>query len=114
MTSPRPRRTDTSQPELAEVDLDAVEIYDSQGRRIDQAYVDDVVSYAHEVLTRPVGRPSLTGASQHSPQVSFRVTPQMKQEAVRLAQQRGLSLSGLARQALADLLDDVARQNMSE
>jgi hypothetical protein len=38
----------------------------------------------------------------------------MKQEAVRLAQQRGLSLSGLARQALADLLDDVARQNMSE
>ncbi len=114
MTSPRPRRTDTSQPELAEVDLDAVEIYNSQGRRIDQAYVDDVVAYAHEVLTRPVGRPSLTGASQHSPQVSFRITPQMKQEAVRLAQQRGMSVSGLARQALADLLDDVAGQSMSE
>jgi predicted HicB family RNase H-like nuclease len=93
--------------------LDAEEIFDSQGRRIDQAYVDDVVAYAHEVLTRPVGRPSLTGASQHSPQVSFRLTPQMKQQATRLAEQRGMSVSSLARQALADLLDDEAHRNTS-
>jgi hypothetical protein len=38
----------------------------------------------------------------------------MKQEAAHLAQQRGMSVSGLARQALADLLDDVAGQSMSE
>lgn len=113
MTSPRRDRTRIPAPEPAEVDLDAEEIYDSQGRRIDQAYVDDVVAYAHEVLTRPVGRPSLTGASQHSPQVSFRLTPQMKQQATRLAEKRGLSVSSLARQALADLLDDEARRNTS-
>lgn len=91
-------------PESSGIDLESQEIYDSQGRRIDQAYVDDVVAFAHDVLTRPVGRPSLTGLSTHSPQVSFRVAPAMKESATQLAAQRGMSVSSLARQALADLL----------
>lgn len=66
MTSPRRDRTRIPAPDPAGVDREIEEIFDSKGRHIDQAYVDDVVTYAHEVLTRPVGRPSLTGASQPS------------------------------------------------
>lgn len=43
---------------------------------------------------RRAGRPSLTGRAAVSPQVTFRVTPELRQQAEHLAQQRGTTVSG--------------------
>lgn len=86
-----------------DVDLEAEDIRDSKGRRITQAYVDGAVADVHERLAR--GRPSLTGPGTHSPQVSFRVPARLRDEAERLAAERGESLSQLAREALEEYLE---------
>ena len=46
------------------------------------------------------GRPSLTGKREPSPHVGFRVSPELRQRADALADERGISLSQLAREAL--------------
>lgn len=56
-------------------------------------------------LPRKAGRPSLTGRPAISPQVTFRVTPQLRAKAEELAAERGTSVSGLAREALEELLE---------
>jgi hypothetical protein len=93
---------------VEEIDITTHDIRDSQGRRIDNQYVDDAVAFAHEVMTARVGRPSLTGHASRSPQVSFRLTPEMKEAAEHLAASRDVSVSTLARQALAQLLENEA------
>lgn len=50
------------------------------------------------------GRPSLTGSASVSPHVGFRLTPQMRTDAEQLAEQLGMSVSELARRALAEYL----------
>ena len=83
----------------ADVDLAAEVIVDSDGRRIDQAYVDEVVASAHEVLDKRTGRPSLTGKAEHSPQVTFRITPELKARAEHAAAEQGTTVSRFARDA---------------
>lgn len=65
---------------------------------------DGVLGRADIVFPRRAGRPSLTGRSAVSPQVTFRITPELRAEAERAAQQLGTTVSGLARKALEDLL----------
>ena len=48
------------------------------------------------------GRPSLTGKREPSPHVGFRVSPELRQRADALADERGISLSQLAREALEE------------
>ena len=50
------------------------------------------------------GRPSLSGSASVSPHVGFRLTPQMRTDAEQLAEQLGMSVSELARRALAEYL----------
>lgn len=57
---------------------------------------------------RRAGRPSLTGRSAVSPQVTFRVTPELRERAELLAEKRGTTVSGLAREALEDLVRAMA------
>ncbi len=87
-----------------DIDLETEVVLDSDGRRIDQAYVDEVVDAAHEYLQKRAGRPSLTGNAQHSPQVTFRVTPELKARAEAEAQARGTTVSQLAREAFEQFL----------
>ena len=47
------------------------------------------------------GRPSLSGGSTHSPRVSFRVPAELAEEVTSIAEQRGVSVSTVAREALA-------------
>jgi len=82
-----------------DIDLETEVIVDSDGRRIDSAYVDEVVSEAHEYLDRRAGRPSLTGKAEHSPQITFRVTPELKAQAEQTAREQGTTVSQLARKA---------------
>ncbi len=69
---------------------------------------DSALDHADIRFPRRAGRPSLTGRAAVSPQVTFRVTPELRQQAEHLAQQRGTTVSGLARKALEDLLRDSA------
>jgi len=82
-----------------EVDLEREVIIDSRGRRVDQAYVEDALAEVEEDLRRRAGRPSLTGTAEHSPHVTFRVTPEMKALAEKAAGEQGITVSALARLA---------------
>lgn len=55
-------------------------------------------------MHRRAGRPSLTGSDAHSPRISFRVHPDVRKPAERLAKESGKSLSGLAREAFEKTL----------
>jgi predicted HicB family RNase H-like nuclease len=87
-----------------DVDLETEVVLDSDGRRIDDAHVDEVVAAAHEYLDRRAGRPSLTGRAERSPQVTFRVTPEMKARAEVAARVQGTKVSHLARRAFEQVL----------
>jgi hypothetical protein len=53
---------------------------------------------------RKAGRPSLTGGTGTSPQVTFRLSPSVRDQAERLAADRGTTVSALAREALEQLV----------
>jgi hypothetical protein len=53
---------------------------------------------------RKAGRPSLAGGTGTSPQVSFRLSPAVRDRAERLAAERGTTVSALAREALEQLV----------
>ncbi len=83
-----------------DVDLDREEVFDSQGSRIDDAYVDRVVAEVLAVRASR-GRPSLSGrGGSQSPQVTFRLTPELREKAERRARAEGKRVSDIAREAL--------------
>ncbi len=53
---------------------------------------------------RAAGRPSLTGLGKHSPQVSARVPPELRDAAERQARREGKSVSQLIRELLGRYL----------
>lgn len=81
-----------------DVDLRTEDVRDSQGRRITEEYADRAAADALAVVGR--GRPSLTGAKTTSPQVTFRVTPELRAKAAAEAARQGRRLSDVAREAL--------------
>ena len=87
-----------------EIDLETEVVLDSKGRRVDGEYVARALADVEEDLARRAGRPSLTGRSEHSPHISFRTTPELKERAERTAQERGISVSQLAREAFERFL----------
>lgn len=87
--------------DAGDVDLDEEVVLDSHGDRITEARAEEM---GDEALRRARGRPSLSGAGQHSPQVSFRIPEQLAEEAVERAQREGKSLSRLGREALEQYL----------
>lgn len=89
--------------EPGEVDLDTEVVLDGKGRRIDQTYVEEAVEQVHAHLRR-IGRPSLTGDAAVSPQVTFRITPELKAQAERAAKESGKTVSELAREAFQQYL----------
>ena len=56
------------------------------------------------LFPRRAGRPSLTGQSEQSPQVSFRVSQDVREKAQREAAKQGTTVSALAREALESYL----------
>ena len=98
------RKSDTWRIVGPEIDLEKEVILDSEGRRIDSAYVDQTLAEVDAYWKKHGGRPSLTGQAKHSPHVSFRVTPELKAKAERAAQERGVTVSQLAREAFERFL----------
>ena len=87
-----------------EIDLDSEVLVDSKGRRVDRAYAERALAEVEEDIARRAGRPSLTGKSEHSPHVSFRITPELKARAEQAAREQGTTVSNLAREALEQYL----------
>jgi hypothetical protein len=69
---------------------------------------DGALDRGQVTFPRQAGRPSLTGRSAPSPQVTFRLSPGLRARAEKLAAERGTTVSGLARQALEELLQHSA------
>lgn len=81
-----------------DIDLGRQVVRDRQGRRITEDYVERVVEQTHRQLGR--GRPSLTGQPTRSPQVTFRLPPELRAKAEKLAAKQGKRVSDVAREAL--------------
>lgn len=81
-----------------DIDLSKEVVGDRSGRRITQAYVDRAVREVHEQMGR--GRPSLTGRAAPSPQVTFRLPPELRAKAEARAKREGKRVSDVAREAL--------------
>lgn len=83
-----------------DVDLDKEDIRLADGSRLTPQLAEEIA----ERVLRSVGRPSLSGARQRSPQIAFRVPPQVREHAAEVAAREGKTVSELAREALEDRL----------
>lgn len=86
------------------VDASKTVVRDSKGRRITTADIDLIISEGQALPAKVPGRPSMTGAGQRSPQVTFRLAAGMLAKAEAEAADLGVSLSQLSRLALEDFL----------
>lgn len=85
-----------------DVDLDHEIVRDRQGKRITETRAAQIAADAlHQA---GVGRPSLTGPGQRSPEVKARVPAELRDRLHETADQRGVSASELVREALEDYL----------
>ena len=88
-----------------EVDLDAEDVRDSQGRRIDSDYVERAVADVHARRGRPSLSPDPPDESRHSPHVSFRVPEQTRRLLDERARFEGRKPSEIVREALDQYLN---------
>ncbi len=86
-----------------DIDLDVEEVRRSDGSRFTEAAAAEL---GEEIARRGRGRPSLTAPGRHSPQVSFRVQPAVREAAERYAEVTGRSVSEIAREALEWYIDN--------
>lgn len=86
--------------DTGEPDVPDSEVTLADGTKLDDVH-DDLVD---EILAK-AGRPSLTGTGQHSPQIAFRLPADQRAAAEAAAAREGITVSKLARRALADYLN---------
>ncbi|MEI6624091.1 MAG: hypothetical protein WCP28_19535 [Actinomycetes bacterium] len=86
-----------------DIDLDEEVVLDRDGGRITAARAKEIAEEVVEEVSRR-GRPSLTGQAMPSPQVMFRVTPELKERAEAAAKASGMTVSELAREAFEKYL----------
>jgi predicted HicB family RNase H-like nuclease len=96
MTKRRAPRVTTETPIGPDVDLDREDIRLPSGKRLTYEAAEEIVAE----VRRAGGRPSLSGASERSPQITFRVPPEVRDRAVEVAAAEGKTVSQLAREAL--------------
>lgn len=84
-----------------DVDLEAEEIRDSKGARIDQEYVERAVEDVH----RAMGRPSLTAPGQHSPAIAVRLPAALRAAVRARAEREGKSVSEIMREAVQSYIE---------
>lgn len=88
--------------EVDDEDLDDHPITLPSGRVLDEAGAE---AYGREVADRAArlrGRPSLTAPGEHSPKITVRVTPALKQEIAALAAREGRRPADVVRDALEE------------
>lgn len=92
---------------IEDVDLETTEVRLKDGRRlideVAEKLADETLAEARRRGLLP-GRKSLTREGVHSPRVQFRVPESLRAAAEERAAREGVSLSGLAREALEHYL----------
>lgn len=86
-----------------DVDLDAEEVHEPDGTRLTEQRAEQIAEETLAELHRQrliPGRKSLSGGNVHSPRVQFRVPDRIRDAALHRAEEEGVSLSALAREAL--------------
>jgi len=96
MTKRRPPTITAETPIGPDVDLEREDVRLADGTRLTPQVAETIV----EEIRRSGGRPSLSGAPARSPQIAFRVPPEIRQRAERAAADEGKTVSQLAREAL--------------
>jgi predicted HicB family RNase H-like nuclease len=91
-----PPRVTTKTTIGADVDLEREDVRLPSGSRLTTKRVDKIV----EEVRRAGGRPSLSGEALRSPQIAFRVPPEVRERAAEVAAAEGKTVSQLAREAL--------------
>lgn len=86
----------TDDTEFEEVDLAETEVRLQDGRRL----TEDLAEELAEDALRRVGRPSLSGGKQHSPQLGVRLTPELNDRLRARAAAEGKRPSEIVREAL--------------
>lgn len=100
MSTRRRPRIDTGTPIGPDVDLDHEDVRLESGRRLTAEVAEEIV----EEVRRAGGRPSLSGEPTRSPRIAFRVPPELRDRAARVAEAEGKTVSQLAREALEQRL----------
>lgn len=93
--------------EVVDVDLDEVEVF-YRDERLTEARAEQIAAQSlRELRTRNLiaGRKSLSGDGSHSPKIQYRVPADIRDRAVRLAEQTGQSVSRISRIALEEYLE---------
>lgn len=98
MPKRKPPKVTAETPIGPDVDLEREDIRLADGTRL----TNEVAAQITEGALRSVGRPSLSGARNKSPQIAFRVPPSVRDQAAEVAAQEGKTLSELAREALEE------------
>lgn len=93
-----PPRISVDTPIGTDVDLDREDIRLTDGTRLTAEVAGEIIDQAR----RAAGRPSLSGRAAASPQIAFRVAPEVRRRAAELAAREGKTISQLAREALED------------
>lgn len=96
MPDPTPPTITTNTPIGPDVDLARDDIRLADGSRLTEELAAGIV----DQVRRSSGRPSLSGQPAASPQIAFRVTPDIRQRAAEVAAREGKTISQLAREAL--------------
>lgn len=78
------------------VDLDREDIRLADGSRLTEEIAEGIV----DDVRRASGRPSLSGKAAPSPQIAFRVAPDVRDRAAEVAAREGKTISQVAREAL--------------
>lgn len=100
MTKRRAPAITTETPIGPDVDLEREDVRLADGTRL----TPDVAEAIVEEVRRG-GRPSLSGAPARSPQIAFRVPPEVRDRAEQAAADEGKTVSQFAREALEARLD---------
>lgn len=96
MTKRSAPRITTDTPIGPDVDLEREDVRLADGTRLTPQVADQLV----EEIRRLGGRPSLSGKATRSPQIAFRVPPDVRERAAQVAAGEGKTVSQLAREAL--------------
>ncbi|MHB8244038.1 MAG: ribbon-helix-helix protein, CopG family [Acidimicrobiales bacterium] len=86
----------TDTPVGPDVDLELEDVRLVDGSRLTREVAESIVEKAR----RAGGRPSLCGATVHSPQLASRVPAEVRERAARVADREGKNVSQLARELL--------------
>lgn len=96
MGEPRNFRVDPGST-IEDVDLDVTEVRLPDGRRLTEDLAEQL---AADTLARGVGRPSLSGRGEASPQLAVRVSAELNARVRRRAEVEGKRTSDIVREAL--------------